>query len=100
MSSFVQTNGTKRFAVMDISGVSQVAISNTSVKSAAVSAIKVPAAAKAAVPPSSEENLYKSVLSIEERVAVAMSVGEEIVTEEELTAMYKGDHMSMILEFD
>lgn len=55
---------------------------------------------KSAVTDLSEDNLYKSVLSIEERVAVAMSVGEEVVTEEELSAMFKGDflmeHMCMI----
>jgi hypothetical protein len=29
-------------------------------------------------------------MSLEERVAIAMSVGEEVVTEEELTAMFRG----------
>jgi hypothetical protein len=43
---------------------------------------------KAAAPV--EENLYKSTMSLEERVAIAMSVGEEVVTEEELTAMFRG----------
>jgi hypothetical protein len=96
MSSSVQTNGTKRFAVLDVSGVSQISVSKTSAKSAVETVAPIPAAVKSVVPPSSEENLYKSVLSIEERVAVAMSVGEEVVTEEELTAMYKGYCMSTI----
>ena len=94
MSSSVQTNGTKRFAVLDVSGVSQMSVSISSVKAAVESAACKPAAVKSVLPPSSEENLYKSLLTIEERVAVAMSVGEEIVTEEELTAMYKGNYIS------
>lgn len=40
-----------------------------------------------------EENLYKSPLSVEEKVAIAMSVGEEVLTPEELTALYTArDH--------
>lgn len=37
--------------------------------------------------------MYKSTLSVEERVRIAMSVGEEVITAEELAAMYKAkDH--------
>lgn len=39
-------------------------------------------------PPLVEEELFKSSLSVEEKVAIAMSVGEEVVTAEELTALY------------
>jgi tyrosyl-tRNA synthetase len=40
-----------------------------------------------------EEALFKSSLSVEEKVAIAMSVGEEIVSPEELTALYTArDH--------
>ena len=97
MSTNIKTNGTRKFAVLDLPGVVQkstavaapAAVVNIveSIKEAVAAAPKAKTAAPA---PASEEHLYKSVLSIEERVAVAMSVGEEVVTEEELTAMYKG----------
>ena len=48
----------------------------------------VPAAISEATPPINEADLYKSPLSVEEKVAIAMSVGEEVVTQEELTALY------------
>lgn len=47
-------------------------------------------ATKAAAAPMIEDEslLYTSPLSVEEKVAVAMSVGEETLTVEELTALY------------
>lgn len=104
MSNNLQTNSTRRFAVLDLGGVSQKAVVKSATKANDHSLMSD---SKATVPPVksvvtdlSEDNLYKSVLSIEERVAVAMSVGEEVVTEEELSAMFKGDvlmkHMCMI----
>jgi hypothetical protein len=90
----IQTNSTRRFAVLDLGGVSQKAnvksttkANDTSSKSDSKATI---APVKSVVTDLSEDNLYKSVLSIEERVAIAMSVGEEVVTEEELSAMFKG----------
>lgn len=41
-----------------------------------------------AAAPVVEEDLYKSNLSVAEKVAIAMSVGEETLTEAELTALY------------
>lgn len=38
--------------------------------------------------PAIEENLYVSSLSVAEKVAIALSVGEETLTVEELTALY------------
>jgi len=35
-----------------------------------------------------EENLFVSNMSVEEKVRIAMSVGEETLTVEELTALY------------
>ena len=35
-----------------------------------------------------EQNLFVSTMSVEEKVALAMSVGEETLTVEELTALY------------
>jgi uncharacterized protein YciW len=43
----------------------------------------------AASQPAAEENLFVSNLSIEEKVAIALSVGEETLTQEELAALYK-----------
>ena len=43
--------------------------------------------------PITEEGLYKSTLTVEERVNLAMSVGEEVLTPEELTALFTSkDH--------
>ena len=56
-------------------------------KAAPVSALRASAA------PAPEEDLYKSNLSIEEKVRIAMTVGEEVQTVEELTALYTAkDH--------
>lgn len=92
MSNSLQTNSTRRFAVLDLGGVSQKAAITSSTKTNDNLDNKATVApVKSAVTDPSVENLYKSVLSIEERVAVAMSVGEEVVTEEELSAMFKGE---------
>ena len=66
----------------------------TPVSKTAKSSSSVPASATAATTSSvsaviDEQDLYKSTLSIEERVQIALSVGEEVVTEEELTALYR-----------
>ena len=94
MSANMQTNGTKRFTVLDLPGVLQTTSIATQPKSKSQLTASVdksqPPVAKNIVETLSEENLYKSTLTIEQRVAVAMSVGEEVVTEEELTAMFKG----------
>ncbi len=39
-------------------------------------------------PAAVEEDLFKSTLSVEEKVAIALSVGEETLTVEELTALF------------
>ena len=94
MSANMQTNGTKRFTVLDLPGVLQTTSIATQPKSKSQPIVSVDksqsSVAKNIVETLSEENLYKSTLTIEQRVAVAMSVGEEVVTEEELTAMFKG----------
>jgi hypothetical protein len=91
----IQTNSTRRFAVLDLGGVSQKANVKISTKASDISSKSdskaTVAPIKSVVSDLSEDNLYKSVLSIEERVAIAMSVGEEVVTEEELSAMFKGE---------
>ena len=46
------------------------------------------AAAKAAAAPAPEENLYVSPLSVEQKVEIALSVGEETLTVEELTGLF------------
>ena len=101
MSSGIKTNGTRKFAVLDLAGVSQqlasinlVAVSKVVESALASKSVSAPTKIPTATIATNEDHLYKSTLSIEERVAVAMSVGEEIVTEEELTAMYKGVHLS------
>lgn len=45
-----------------------------------------------------EENLVKSSMTIEEKVAVAMSVGEETLTMEELTALYKAKEHPIVYD--
>ena len=76
--SSIKLNNTKKFAVLDLASVNQ-SNSNTSsstTKSNTTSTNVV------------SEDLYKSPLSVAEKVAIAMSVGEEVITEEELTALY------------
>jgi hypothetical protein len=83
-----------RFTVLDLPGVLQTTSIASQTKSNSQSTVSVDKSqlpvAKQIVETSSDENLYKSTLTIAQRVAVAMSVGEEVVTEEELTAMFKG----------
>jgi tyrosyl-tRNA synthetase len=107
--SSLKTNGTRRFAVLDLPGVSQQFTSSSqgktsgvaipaAVVAAVVGASKNKSAVKAPAVAVNEDHLYKSILSIEERVAIAMSVGEEIVTEEELTAMYKAKNHPIVYD--
>ena len=95
MSLNMQTNGTKRFTVIDLPGVLQTTSIASQPKSNSTSTVPANkneiSVVKKAVETPSEDHLYKSTLTIEQRVAVAMSVGEEVVTEEELTAMFKGN---------
>lgn len=75
-------NKTKKFAVLDLPSVKQA---------------PVPPAGKVSVLKSidvrDEPGLYKSPLSVDEKVAIAMSVGEEVLTVEELRALYTArDH--------
>ena len=50
-------------------------------------------AIKAKAPDSETENLFKSDLSVAEKVRIAMSVGEEVLTTEELEKLYTAkDH--------
>lgn len=95
MSNNLQANLTRRFAVLDLVGVSQKTAATSTTKSndnlSSSDGKGSVAPVKSVVIDSSADNLYKSTLSIEERVAVAMSVGEEVVTEEELSAMFKGE---------
>jgi len=74
----VRLNRTGKFAVLDRNGVDQ-------------PAVKAPAAPAKPVSKGAslnEEGLYVSTLSVEEKVAVALSVGEETLTVEELTALF------------
>mmetsp|Transcript_8080 Transcript_8080/g.13439 ORF Transcript_8080/g.13439 Transcript_8080/m.13439 type:complete len:390 (-) Transcript_8080:272-1441(-) len=66
-------NKTAKFAVVDSKAVDQPVPKKQSAKVAA---------------PSVDENLFVSSMSVEEKVATAISVGEETLTVEELTALY------------
>ena len=78
--SAVKLNKTKKFAVLDAPGVTANASKSSSSSAAA--------GGRATRPLDSVEGLYKSTLSVEEKVAIAMSVGEEVLMPEELTALY------------
>ena len=78
-----------------IGNSTHISIAAPSSKPKAASPAPAPTSGKAAggVAPVIEEELYKSPLSVEEKVAIAMSVGEEVLTVEELTALYTArDH--------
>ena len=68
----VSTNSTRKFSVIDLKGVKQ-------------PAVVIPAKVTAALTP--PRTYRKSDLSVEERVAVVTSVGEEVITEAELTPL-------------
>jgi len=80
--SSIKLNNTKKFAVLDLASVNQ-SNSNTT-KSNTTSTTTSTSTSTNVV----SEDLYKSPLSVAEKVAIAMSVGEEVITEEELTALY------------
>jgi tyrosyl-tRNA synthetase len=79
----LKINKTTKFSVFDRPGVAQTAV-------AAPAAVKVGGGGR---PLDDLEGLRKSSLSLDERVKVAMSVGEETLTEAELRALYTAkDH--------
>mmetsp|Transcript_32783 Transcript_32783/g.72193 ORF Transcript_32783/g.72193 Transcript_32783/m.72193 type:complete len:388 (+) Transcript_32783:108-1271(+) len=67
----LKINKTAKFAVLDPKSVDQPVFK-----------------AKTVTPEVAEEDLYVSPLSVEEKVAIAMSVGEETLTVDELRALY------------
>ena len=87
-----QLNATRKFGVLDVPGVKQElklngaaapaggAMAGAGGNSGGSSSLK-----KAAPLP---EGLFKSGMTVDEKVAVAMSVGEEVLTEEELRALF------------
>jgi len=81
--SAVKVNKTSRFSVLDPTNVDQVTnkVSPTQpTKASPVAAVVTPAII--------EEDLFVSSLSIDEKVAIALSVGEETLTIEELRGLY------------
>ena len=115
MSSTLKINKTSRFAVLDAAGgeyINQynivfifntlerslfvfiaftVSQSNSKVSpSPAIAAKKTSSVTSSVLPNDTNENYYKSTLTLEERVAIAMSVGEEVITAEELENLFKG----------
>jgi len=81
--SSIKLNNTKKFAVLDLVSVTQ-SNSNTSSSTTKSNTTSNTTTSTNVV----SEDLYKSPLSVAEKVAIAMSVGEEVITEEELTALY------------
>ena len=80
--SSIKLNNTKKFAVLDLASVNQ---SNSNTTSSTTKSNTTSNTTSTNVV---SEDLYKSPLSVAEKVAIAMSVGEEVITEEELTALY------------
>ena len=87
-------NKTKKFAVLDAPGVKANVASKSSSSSSSAAA-----SGRLTRPLDSVEGLFKSTLSVEEKVAIAMSVGEEVLMPEELTALYtaKGNYITGII---
>ena len=82
----LKLNKTNKFAVLDLPSVNQNVIkNNTNTNNNNNSNNKTSGGVSTSEP---LDNLYKSPLSVAEKVAIAMSVGEEVITEEELTALY------------
>jgi tyrosyl-tRNA synthetase len=91
----MQTNKTQRFAVFDLPGVQQQQQQKTA-SSSSNGVAGAPVNSKSATPLLSakpERVLQKSTLSVEERVALVSSVGEEVISPEELTPLFTArDH--------
>jgi hypothetical protein len=78
MSGF-SLNKTAAFAVLEAPGVKQ---------AKAPSAKAAAAPAPGGAPEIDESTLYKSTLSVDEKVAIATSVGEEVLMPEELKILF------------
>ena len=81
----MQLNATAKFAVLDLPGVGQKPVAASKSAAGATKSAAAPAPVQS---PAGDEGLYKSPLSVEEKVAIAMSVGEEVLTVDELRALY------------
>ena len=79
-------NKTKKFAVLDLSGVKQ-QVKGAETKSSSTSSNAISTTGRLR-PLDNLDGLYKSTLSVDEKVALAVSVGEEVVTEDELRALF------------
>ncbi len=79
-------NKTKKFAVHDLPGVKQ-QVKVTETKSSGSSSNATSTTGRLR-PLDNLDGLYKSTLSVDEKVALAVSVGEEVVTEDELRALF------------
>lgn len=96
MSEAIKPVKTSKFAVLDLGNSAgskfptffSSTLNLRCCKSILGNAKKPAAASKPKVADPVEENLFKSSLSVEEKVAIAMSVGEEVISAEELTALY------------
>lgn len=88
----VNVNKTKKFSTLDIPGVKQTA-APAAPATAKASSSAAPAAA-GSEPGAANRELFKPTdMSVDEKVAIAMSVGEETLTVDELKALYTArDH--------
>jgi len=83
----VVLNTTKKFAVLDVPGTKQAGAVNANACAPA------PKASASSAAPLELSGLYKSPLSIDEKVAIASSVGEEVIEIADLRALYTAkDH--------
>lgn len=88
--SSLKASKTKKFIVFDISSVSVPEVSETKAFSVpkASSTSSSHAAASAPATAATTSDLFTSSMSVEEKVAIAMSVGEEVIMPEELATLF------------
>lgn len=84
-----KTSKTSKFAVIDVSTVVQpISVPDSTSKAGKSTHVTKGTSAKVSTAAVLPDNLFKSDLSVEEKVTIAMSVGEEVLLPEELTALF------------
>jgi len=89
MDSRFKKNGTSKFCVLDVNSVVQSPVKKVDAPAeSSKSKSKSKSSSCKPGPPPLPDNLFKSSLSVEEKVNIALSVGEEIIVPEELTLLF------------
>eukprot|EP01038_Epipyxis_sp_PR26KG_P006800 gene6800-9315_t len=84
----MELNSTTKFSVLDVKGVKQPSLAAASSRKGTTDSQQNSKLSSSTAITTDEENYYVSTLSVEERVQLALSVGEETITPEELSVLF------------